>query len=129
MLAQQYAQKPVLAQFPRAGVHGRWQLAERLWDTNHTKRCANANDFDEVPADSLRYSFAEVFTHLESTKVLDSYGYQAADKASIISTDGVEHFSSTKVHCSCCTVKKYQDGNTSYHHAALVAVIVYPDKA
>ena len=30
---------------------------------------------DEVPADSLRYSFAEVFTHLESTKVLDSYGY------------------------------------------------------
>lgn len=84
---------------------------------------------DEVPADSLRYSFAEVFTHLESTKVLDSYGYQAADKALIISTDGVKHFSSTKVHCSCCTVKKYQDGNTSYHHAALVAVIVHPDKA
>lgn len=84
---------------------------------------------DEVPADSLRYSFAEVFTHLESVKVLDSYGYQAADNALIISTDGVEHFSLTKVHCSCCTVKKHQDGNTSCHHTALAAVIVHPDKA
>jgi hypothetical protein len=40
---------------------------------------------DEVPADSLEVSFAEVFWHLEITKVLDSYRYQAADNAWIVS--------------------------------------------
>lgn len=33
---------------------------------------------DEIPADSLRYSVA--MTHFESTKVLDSSRYHAADK-------------------------------------------------
>ena len=84
---------------------------------------------DEVPAESLGYSFAEVFTHLERGKVLDSYRYPAAGNAFIASVDGVQHFSSTKVHCPCCTVKKHQDGSTSYHHSALAAVIVHPDKA
>jgi hypothetical protein len=84
---------------------------------------------DDVPADALRYSFAEVFTHLESTKVLDSYRYHAAGNAWIASVDGVQHFSSRKVHCPCCTVKKHQDGSTSYHHSALAAVIVHPDKS
>ena len=83
---------------------------------------------DEIPADALRYSFAEVITHIESAKVLDSYRYPTADNALIASVDGVEHFSSTKVHCPCCTVKQHRDGKTSYHHAALVAVIVHPDK-
>jgi hypothetical protein len=44
----------------------------------------------------------------------------------ILSLDGVEHFSSTKVHCSSCTTLRHRNGKISYHHSALAAVIVDP---
>jgi hypothetical protein len=84
---------------------------------------------DEVPPEALQYSFAEMFAHLKSSDVLDSYRYEAANGAFIASVDGVSYFSSAKVHCPCCTVKQHRDGKTTYSHAALCAVIVHPQKA
>ena len=58
---------------------------------------------DELPSSSLDYCFAEIHDHLRSSGLLDSYRLACADNALIVSVDGVEHFSSTKVHCPCCT--------------------------
>src|SRR5262245_4221960 len=38
----------------------------------------------------------------------------------------VEHFSSTTVHCEQCRTRTLRDGQTSYHHAGLDAVIAHP---
>lgn len=84
---------------------------------------------DEVKSSTLDYSFAEIHAHLHSYGLLDAYRLPCANNALIVSVDGVEHFSSTKVHCPCCTVKMHRDGKQSYHHSAVCAVIVHPDKA
>jgi len=42
--------------------------------------------------------------------------------------DGVEHFSSTQVHCSNCTTRKHRNGETSYPHSGLAAVIAHPEQ-
>ena len=47
----------------------------------------------------------------------------------IVSIDGVEHFSSTTVHCPNCTTRKHRNGVVSYHHAGLAAVLVHPLQA
>jgi hypothetical protein len=80
---------PVFSQFPRANVDGRRQFEARLRDKNIPSDTQMRTIVDEVPADSLEVSFAEVFSHLEITKVLDSYRYQAADNAWIVSVDGL----------------------------------------
>jgi len=46
----------------------------------------------------------------------------------LISIDGVEHFCSTKVHCNHCTTRAHRNGETSYHHSGLAAVVVHPDQ-
>lgn len=84
---------------------------------------------DDLPSSSLDYAFAEIHAHLHSSGLLDAYRLKEAAGALVVSVDGVEHFSSTKVHCPCCTVKKHRDGKESYHHAALCAVIVHPQKS
>ena len=45
----------------------------------------------------------------------------------IVSIDGVEHFSSTKIHCDHCTTRKLRNSTTSYHHSGLAAVLLHPD--
>ena len=40
--------------------------------------------------------------------------------------DGVKHFSSTKVHCPSCITRTHRNGEVSYHHAGLAAVVVHP---
>ena len=54
--------------------------------------------------------------------------YEYRDKHVIVSADGVEHFSSTKVHCSNCTTRQHRKGEISYHHSALAAVIAHPEQ-
>jgi hypothetical protein len=84
---------------------------------------------DEVKSSAFDYSFAEIHAHLQASGLLDAYRLPCANNALLASLDGVEHFSSTKVHCPCCTVKMHRDGKQSYHHAALCAVIVHPEKS
>ena len=44
----------------------------------------------------------------------------------LVSVDGVEHFSSTQIHCPHCTTRTHRNGVVSYHHAGLAAVLVHP---
>jgi hypothetical protein len=74
----------------------------------------------------LRPIFAACFKRLEETGVVDEYRYW--HRHLIVSVDGVEHFSSTKIHCQGCSVRKHRNGVTSYHHSALAAVLLDPEQ-
>src|SRR5574341_981182 len=72
----------------------------------------------------LRPLFRSFFLRLQPAGVIRDYYYW--QKLVIVSVDGVEHFSSTAVHCPHCTTRTHRDGTLSYHHAGLAAVIVNP---
>jgi hypothetical protein len=81
---------------------------------------------DPVDPQLLRPLFRTCFERLAEAGVIREYEYR--DKNVIVSADGVEHFSSTKVHCPNCTTRQHRNGETSYHHAGLAAVIVHPEQ-
>ena len=83
---------------------------------------------DEVDPDTIRPAFKKIFATLQRGKVLEPYQFLGGHH--LISIDGTGHFSSSKVHCKNCCVKKYHDGSIlSYYHLMLSAVLVHPNQA
>ncbi|MCA1617606.1 MAG: transposase [Acidobacteria bacterium] len=80
---------------------------------------------DPVSPQPLRDIFKTLFTALWEAGVVKEYQY--FKRHVIVAVDGVEHFSSTKVHCPHCTTRTHRNGTTSYHHAGLAAVLLHPD--
>src|SRR5215510_7508885 len=80
---------------------------------------------DPIDPNPLRDVFASLFEKLHESGVIKEYEYLKGHV--IVSVDGVEHFYSTKVHCDHCTTRTNRNGETSYHHSGLAAVIVHPD--
>jgi hypothetical protein len=81
---------------------------------------------DPLEPAHLRLIFAAIFKLLCRAGVLRSYRFW--HQFILLSVDGVEHFSSTKVHCPSCTTRTKRNGEISYHHAGLAAVIVHPNQ-
>ena len=81
---------------------------------------------DPLDPTPLRAIFPRFYSELNRAGVIKEYEYWKGHV--IISIDGVEHFSSTKVHCDHCTTRTHRNGETSYHHAGLAAVLVHPDQ-
>src|SRR5215475_4281499 len=81
---------------------------------------------DPLPPAPLRTLFAKLFNKLSEAGVIKEYEYWKGQL--LISIDGVEHFCSTKVHCNHCTTRAHRNGETSYHHSGLAAVLVHPDQ-
>lgn len=79
---------------------------------------------DPVDPQPLPQLFAKLFGTLAAAGVLKQYHYWRHHV--IVSIDGVEHFSSTKIHCEHCTTRTRRDGTISYHHAGLAAVLLNP---
>lgn len=79
---------------------------------------------DPLSPEPLRALFAKLFNKLSHAGVVKEYQYW--QRHLIVSIDGVEHFSSTKVHCDHCTRRRHRNGETSYHHAGLAAVLLHP---
>lgn len=79
---------------------------------------------DPVPPSHLRALFLTLFRKLQEAGVIRAYYWDK--KAVIVSIDGVEHFCSEKVHCAHCTTRTQRNGQLSYHHAGLAAVLVHP---
>lgn len=87
-----------------------------------TQMRAALDPLDPAP---LRALFARLFEYLRLAGVVGTYQYWRDHV--IVAVDGVEHFSSTKIHCDHCTTRTHRDGVTSYHHAGLAAVLLHPD--
>ena len=81
---------------------------------------------DPFAPSPLRALFAKLFNKLSEAGVIKESEYWKSQV--IVSIDGVEHFSSTKARCDHCTTRTHRNGETSYHHACLAAVLVHPDQ-
>ena len=88
-----------------------------------TQMRAALSTFTPAP---LRALFAALFAELAAVGVVKEYQYWP--RHVIVAIDGVEHFSSTNVHCDHCTTRTHGNGTTSYHHAGLAAVLLHPDQ-
>ena len=81
---------------------------------------------DQLDPTLLRPLLSDLFFLLSETGIVGLY--QDRQKRVIVSVDGVEHFCSTKIHCPSCTTRKHRNGEISYHHAGLAAVMVHPQQ-
>src|SRR3990167_3956162 len=81
---------------------------------------------DEVDPRALRPAFTSVFSLLQRGKVLDDY--KILGKYLLIACDGTGMFSSNTVHCENCCEKHHKDGQITYYHQMLGAVVVHPDQ-
>lgn len=79
---------------------------------------------DEVEPTAVRAVIESVFKHLCRAGLLQQYRYW--QKHVLVSIDGVEHFSSQKVHCANCLTRKTRAGEITYDHGGLAAVLVHP---
>ena len=81
---------------------------------------------DEVLPGSLRRPFNKILALLQRGKELESYRY--LNGAYLISVDGTGQYNSKKIHCEECCEKHHRNGEVSYYHQLLGAVMVHPDK-
>jgi len=80
---------------------------------------------DEVDPVLLRPLFKDIFRQLQRAKVLEDYVF--LDGCYLVALDGVEYFCSKKVHCDHCMTRQHSNGEVSYYHQMLGAVIIHPD--
>jgi hypothetical protein len=80
---------------------------------------------DDVPPTRLRPVFKDVFRQVQRGKILEDYVF--LDGGYLVALDGVEYFCSPKVHCEHCLTRQHRNGDVSYYHQLLGAVIVHPD--
>src|SRR5436190_12850839 len=80
---------------------------------------------DDVDPSRLRPVFRDLFRQLQRGKVLEEYVF--LEGCYLVALDGVEYFCSTTVHCDHCLTRRQRDGDVSYYHQMLAAVIVHPD--
>ena len=80
---------------------------------------------DEVEPDHLRPGFQDVFRQLQRGKALEPLVYYHG--CYLLSVDGTETFSSKQIHCPHCMQRKNNQGEVTYYHQMLNAVIVHPD--
>lgn len=81
---------------------------------------------DQLDWKPLRQVLVERLAYLKKLGIVKQYQYLGG--YTLVSVDGVEHFSSKRVHCDCCLSKTHKNGETTYHHSMLCAVMVHPEQ-
>lgn len=81
---------------------------------------------DDVNPQDISHIFKKLFAQLQRGKGLEDMVFY--DGHYLISNDGTGYFSSEKVCCDECLIKKHHNGHTEYHHNFLGSVIVHPGK-
>jgi len=79
---------------------------------------------DPTDPEHLRPAFDAVLQELQRGKVLERFEFLGGY---LLSLDGTGYFSSGKVHCESCQVKKHKNGTVTYQHQMLGAVLLHPD--
>lgn len=83
------------------------------------------NVIDGVAVKLVIPIFVWIYEILYSQGWLKSY--EVLDGQLLIGLDGTEYFSSTKIHCEQCSLRNHSNGSVSYHHSAILPVIVAPE--
>ncbi len=79
---------------------------------------------DPIPSDNLRPVYKDIFRELQRGKALENFLF--LDKFYIFALDGTGYYSSEKVHCKKCLVKKHKSGKVTYSHQMLAGCFVHP---
>jgi len=120
---------PSLLQFDEMS-HGNQTVMGNLRRLYHLSSVASDSQMrqilDPVEPCELRRAFRAVHSSAQRGKVLEDFAI--FDNRYLLSIDGTGLFSSTKVKCAQCGVKKHRNGVTEYYHQSLVAVIVHPEQ-
>jgi hypothetical protein len=77
---------------------------------------------DEVPPQRLFPMFTAVDTALQEAGCLEPI--RSLNKQLLIAFDGVEYFSSQKIHCNQCRQQTHRNGTITYSHQAITPTIV-----
>jgi hypothetical protein len=80
---------------------------------------------DSVPASSFEPCYERLWSKLEREEQVDDY--QVLGGRLLVGIDGIQYFSSTKIHCAQCT-RRQVEGATRYSHRALTALVVHPEQ-
>jgi hypothetical protein len=81
---------------------------------------------DKIDPRSLRPAFTALFSLLQRGKVLEDYKFLGNHL--LIACDGTGMFSSSSVHFENCCEKHHKDGEITYYHQMLGAVVVHPEQ-
>jgi hypothetical protein len=54
--------------------------------------------------------------------------FAALDGNLLVPLDGTQYYDSEKISCPCCSTRTSKQGKITYHHQAILPVIVYPDQ-
>jgi hypothetical protein len=82
------------------------------------------NLLDAVSPTELYSIFSNVFNELQAIDYFKAF--TVLDNSLLIALDGVEYFSSEKIHCDCCSTQEFPNGKTRYSHKMLSPVVVSP---
>jgi hypothetical protein len=80
---------------------------------------------DRVDPAELRAPFIEINQRLYQQKFLEDFRYLGGF---LVSIDGTGQFYSSNIHCPACCERHHQNGEVSYYHQLLAAVLVHPDQ-
>ena len=108
---------------------------EEMQGNNNARTCFHVNDIpstnqiknvlDNSDYTPLNKIFFKVFDELKSQHVLDNF--KTLDNNLLLSLDGTQYFSSSKIHCKNCTVQVHSNGKKSYSHTMLASALVHPN--
>lgn len=120
---------PSLLQFDEAS-HGdqtvMGNLRRLFWLDEVASDSQMRDILDMVKPGELRKAFRAIHSSAQRGKVLEDFALFG--NRYLLSIDGTGLYSSTKVKCPQCSVKKHRNGETEYYHQSLAAVIVHPDQ-
>ena len=80
---------------------------------------------DKVNPTILYSVFWEMFSRLSQSNLLPDFHF--LDSQLLIAIDGTSHFSSNTIRCHKCSSMNHKNGDTTYFHNSLMAVIVCPN--
>jgi len=92
---------------------------EQIPTDNHIR-----NLLDPIPPSAVSQVFAAVVEALHAGGQLEAYRSINGDL--LVAMDGTQYFSSTKIHCSQCSVTEHSNGTITYSHSVVTPVIVAP---
>jgi len=94
--------------------------AERIPSDNHIRSL-----LDEAPANSFTTCYEWLWSKLDAAGALADY--QVLGGRLLVGIDGIQYFSSSKIHCRNCGQSEHE-GGMGYYHRALTALVVHPER-
>lgn len=100
--------------------------AQSLLQVEHIPSDAQIrNLLDPIKPEQLSGLFLTIFNQFSVSQRRSEF--QVLDERWLISLDGSQHFSSTRIQCDTCHRTEQQDGTVRYSHHLLSPVVVHPD--